>query len=293
MTSVAERTGSSEEAPSIDEVVQTVTGLRPLGAIAARILQITEGDTFSAQALAKVISSEPALSARMLQLANSAYYGFPRRIGTVRDAIVLLGFRAVRSATLAACVINAVPNGSSRDNARTFWRYSIFIGMVSEVIAQAERRDCEEAFTAGVLHNIGRLALSQQYPELMQRAQRHARAHEVSLLDAEREVVGYTDAELGGALAQHWNFPDGLVEAAARHRESIYAIDDRHSALALVVRARALAAGIGIWDGLETAVASGPPAEWRQPPLSQELARVGGPDGLLERVDAFLGSAIG
>ena len=283
----------SDEAPTLDEVVQQITGLRPLGVVAARILQVTEGDTFSAQALARVISSEPSLSARMLQLSNSAYYGFARRIGSVREAIVLLGFRAVRSATLASCVIQAVPAGSTRTDPQAFWRYSVLIGMVSELIAQAEHADSDEAFTAGVLHNIGRLALDQQYPALMQAAQRLAGEQETSLTDAEREVFGFTDAEVGGALALHWNFPPSLVEAAARHRESVYALEDRRSSLGLVVRARALASNFGIWDGIEPATATAAPAEWRESPLAEALERAGGVEGLLERVDAFLGASTG
>ena len=87
--------------PTLNEVVNEVADLRPLGAVATRILEITEDDRFSAHELAQVIATDQALSAKMLRLSNSAYYGFPRTISTVRDAVVLLGFRAVRSATLA------------------------------------------------------------------------------------------------------------------------------------------------------------------------------------------------
>jgi HD-like signal output (HDOD) protein len=229
----------------------------------------------------------------MLQLSNSAYYGFPRRIATVRDAIVLLGFRAVRSATLASCVIQAVPTGSTGTDARAFWRYSVLIGMVSELIAQAEFADSEEAFTAGVLHNIGRLALDQHYPALMRAAQRRAATQHVALLDAERELCGFTDPEVGSALALQWNLPESLVEATGRHRESLYAIDDPRSSLGLVVRARALASSAGLWDGIEPATETAPPAEWNGPPLQRALARAGGMEGLLERVDAFLSAAVG
>ena len=95
--------------PTLDEAVNAIAELRPLGAVATQILSITEGDQFCAQELAKVVSADQALSAKMLRLSNSPYYGFPRRITTVRDAIVLLGFRAVRSATISSCVIRRRP----------------------------------------------------------------------------------------------------------------------------------------------------------------------------------------
>ena len=81
--------------PTLDELMGEIADLRPLSAVATNILEITEGDRFSAQELAQVLATDQALTAKMLRLANSAYYGFPRRINTVRDAVVLLGFRAV------------------------------------------------------------------------------------------------------------------------------------------------------------------------------------------------------
>ncbi len=81
--------------PALDELVNQIGELRPINAVATRILQLTESERFSAHELATVISSDQALTAKMLRLSNSAYYGFPRRITTVRDAVVLLGFRAV------------------------------------------------------------------------------------------------------------------------------------------------------------------------------------------------------
>ena len=147
--------------------------MRPLGAIATRVLELTEGDKFSAHELATVIPSDQALSAKMLPLSNSAYYGFPRRISTVRDAVVLLGFRAVRSATLASCVIDALPPGQVLDYER-FWHFSVSVGMLAELLGRAERIHQDEAFTAGVLHNVGRLALDQRLPQALQLAVRLA-----------------------------------------------------------------------------------------------------------------------
>ena len=153
--------------PTLDELVNELADMRPLGTVATRVLELTEGDQFSAHELATVISSDQALSAKVLRLSNSAYYGFPRRISTVRDAVVLLGFRAVRSATLASCVIDALPPGQVVEYER-FWHFSVSVGMLAEVLGRAERLHQDKAFTAGVLHNIGRLALDQRLPEALQ-----------------------------------------------------------------------------------------------------------------------------
>jgi len=277
--------------PTLDEVVNQIAELRPLGTVATQIINITEGDRFSAHELATVISSDQALTAKMLRLANSAYYGFPRRITTVRDAVVLLGFRAVRSATLASCVIDANP-GSNHLDYREFWQFSVTVGMLAEVLGRAERLHQDEAFTAGVLHNIGRLALDQHHPQAMAAALQYARQQDVSLVEAERSVIGWTSADLGGALAVHWNFPEPLAEAVALQQAPLTAITDQRSLAAFVIRARLFARSYGLTDGADAPRRGEPPREWMAPPVSVALRRAGGFDGVMERVGAFLENAL-
>lgn len=277
--------------PTLDEMVNQMLELRPLSAVATRILELTEGDRFSAHELAQVITSDQALTAKMLRLANSAYYGFPRRIATVRDAVVLLGFRAVRSATLATCLVDIAP-GSNRLDYEQFWHFSVSVGMLAEVLARSEGMHQENAFTAGVIHDIGRLALDQHAPEAFDACIQHAATQGVGLPQAQRAVLGFTDAELGGALALHWNFPQPLVEAVRLHQLDPHALPDPQSLAAFVVRAREFARSYGLPDGLTTPGEQARPTEWTQPPLSVHLERAGGPDGIAEKAAAFLESAI-
>lgn len=277
--------------PSLHELAAQVTDLRPLPAVVPRILEITEGERFSAHELATLIANDQALTARLLRLANSAYYGFPRRISTVRDAVVLLGFRAVRSATLAACLVDVAP-ASNRLNYQQFWHFSVSVGMLAEVLARSEGVHQENAFTAGVLHNIGRLALDQYLPRAFEDAVHYAEMNDVPLTVAERAVLGYSDAELGGALALHWNFPQPLVDAVRNHELDPDALPDPRSLTAFVVRARLFARSYGLPDGIEAAEPGPPPSEWMVPPLSVHLDRAGGVDGIMEKVQAFLQSTI-
>ena len=273
--------------PTLDELVNEVTDMRPLDAVATRILEITEGEQFSAHELATVISSDQALSAKMLRLSNSAYYGFPRRITTVRDSVVLLGFRAVRSATLASCVIAAVPPGQVLDY-QQFWHFSVSSGMVSELLGRAERIHQDEAFTAGVLHNIGRLALDQHLPQALQLSIRLAARGGVPLPEAQRTLLGFSDAELGGALALHWNFPESLAEAVARHQLDPDDLPEPRSLAAFVVRARMFCRAAGLSDGAEPVRREDPEPAWSRPSLEGALRSAGGIEGMLERADAFL-----
>lgn len=277
----------------LDLLIAEVAELRPLPAVAVRALEIAEGEHFSAHELAQAISADQALTAKLLRLSNSAYYGFPRRITTVRDAVVLLGFRAVRSATLASCVIDTLPGGSVLD-AQTAWRFSVTVGLLAEVLARATQTHQDEAFTAGVLHNIGRLALDQHRPRELLASRNLARQEGITLPEAQRLVLGYTDADLGGALALHWNFPDALANAVAHHHLDVNALPDPASVTAFVIRARLFARAHGINDGFEVVEAPPKPeAEWCSGRVNVTLSQSGGIDGILERVSAFMQSTRG
>ena len=282
---------SAREYPSLDELVVRIAELRPLPACAIRILEVAAGDQFSAEDLATAIAADQAITARLLRLANSPYYGFPRRIASVRDAVVLLGFRAVRSAVLASSVIQTMERSTILDY-RAFWHFSVTVGALAEVSARATRTHQHEAFTAGVLHNIGLLAMDQDLPDALTHSIRDAAEHQVPIHKAQQDLLGFDYADLGGALALAWSFPQPLVDAVAHHRGTGEDASAQDGLTAHVVRARLLARSYGIPDGLQHGQRDLTPAEWTKPPLSVALRHTGGMDGALERADAFLESAL-
>lgn len=276
-----------EAAPALARLAREVADLRPLGPAAARTLQLTEGAQFSAHDLAQVIGTDTAMTAKLLRLANSAYYGFPRRISTVRDAVVLLGFREVRSTVIASSVMDSM-SGTGVLDARTFWHFSVTVGMLAEALARADRVHQGEAFTAGVLHDVGRLALDQHAPDLLRRVIGVAERENVPLPEAERAVLGYSSADLGAALTEQWNFPPALIDAVRWHDSRVEDLPDPRSLAAQVIRAREFAQSYGLGDGIVLRPPA-PPAEGASiPELAAILERSGGFEGVSERVDAFL-----
>jgi HD-like signal output (HDOD) protein len=253
-------------ASTLDQLVEEIADLRPLPPVAAQVLQIAEGEHFSAHELAQAISSDPALTARVLRAANSAYYGFPRHITTVRDAVVLLGFRQVRSVALAACAVGAMPVRETIDT-RLFWRHAVTVALLAQSMARADHgAQEEEAFTAGVLHNIGRLALDQARPDQFREAVMLSRANRISLHEAEQEIFGFTDAEVGGALALRWQFPADLALAIAHHAETMDSLCPSQTLARLVIQARQFVEERGITDGSDAAA---------NRPLTSDPAAVG------------------
>lgn len=276
----------------LDDLVLEIAELRPLPAVAVRVLGLGEDDRFSAHELAAIIASDQALTARVLRLANSAYYGYARRITTVRDAVVLVGFRALRSSALTSCVMDALPPSPNLDY-QAFWRFSVACGLLAELIGRTEGVPHDHAFTGGVMHGLGLLALDQHRPDALRAVLDVAGAEGLSLPDAERRVLGFTHADLGAALAEHWNFPAELVDAIQAQARTTADPPDRASVAGLVMRARVFARASGLSDGVDSAPpAPEPREEWLMPPLSISLEGSGGIPEILSRVDAFLAAAL-
>jgi hypothetical protein len=140
-----------------------------------------------------------------------------------------------------------------------------------------------------VLHNIGRLARDQRRPEGLKHAVRHAREHQLTLPDAEHDVLGFSDAQLGAALCARWGLPETLVDAVGHHLLDPEQLPPAGSLTAAVVRARVFVRSAGLGDGLEAAGADAPlGSDWEAPPLSVALARAGGMEGVLGRASAFI-----
>jgi HD-like signal output (HDOD) protein len=137
-------------------------------------------------------------------------------------------------------------------DARAFWRHSVTVGLLADLTSRSRCVRPAEAFTAGVLHNLGRLALDHARPAEFRRARRFAEDYRVPHHVAERRLLGFTDAEVGGALALRWGFPADLATAIARHADAPPATAEEATSLAgVVARARAFAMAHGINDGVD------------------------------------------
>ena len=284
---VALRTAEQQE--KLDAIAHETTGLRPLPAIATRLIEMAASTRFSAQDLALTVSTDQALTMKILRLANSPFFGMPRRITSLRDAVVLLGFREVRSMALAACMMDAT--GAAHEETLDygqFWCNSLVIGRLAQVLAEAEGHDRDAAFTAGVLHNVGRLALAQQRPREFMILLTQARALGIALSEVERSSLGFTDAELGAAITRGWKFPDSLCDAVARHDAPLSSFADSRDLDATVARARRFARAHGVTDGIDPPSALEPDQEWQEPRIASTLDRSGGPERIIEWAASFL-----
>jgi putative nucleotidyltransferase with HDIG domain len=169
-----------------------------------------------------VVQVDPALTANLLRLANSAHFGFSRKIGNVREAITLLGLRRLFELGTMAAIQAVVPPtlpGYGIDSS-AYWCHSVAVAVLAERLAK-ERRLAIPAltFTSGLLHDIGKLVISSFLAEQTE-ALRQALAKGVtSLVQCERELLGADHCQFGAELAAAWNLPDEVVRVIARHHE--------------------------------------------------------------------------
>ena len=184
------------------------------------ILQLSSKETTTAQELADAIRGDPRLSGQLLRIVNSAYFGFSRRVSTIPEATVILGIQAIRNLAVGASVSGFFGGESDLVDRTQLWRHSLAVGIGARKIAQlAGSSKAEEAFTAGLLHDFGRLCLERYLGESYRQALEQAREHNLPLVQTEEEAIGVTHAWVGGWLASQWNLPAVLTEALKFHHQ--------------------------------------------------------------------------
>ncbi len=216
----------------IHEKVKTVIQLPALPAIAMEVVDRVDNPKTSAAHLSRLISSDQALAAKVLKIANSPFYGFPRKISTVDFAIIVLGFDALKEIVISISLISSLQKGSDTAfDARAFWDHSILSGLVARRLARdLGYRVSEEVFVGALLHDMGVPIIHRYFQAEFRRIVGIVRETELSYLEAEESVLGVTHAAVGGWLAERWNLPEHLTEAVTVHHTPAAASKNRELA---------------------------------------------------------------
>lgn len=206
------------EAPTFQEQ-WTLNKIPPFPAIALRALNIMTGRDTSLQDLGDLIRSDPAFSSAVLRMANSPLVGFPRQITSVLQASMLLGFRRLKS------VVITMGLKSYLDDVHTpllqsCWRHCLACAVVAEEAATSAALDKNFAYTAGILHDIGRVAMAASMPRSYARVLGTEILGEENLLQVEREICGIDHCEAGLRLVEAWELPPAFLEIISGHHHS-------------------------------------------------------------------------
>lgn len=203
---------------TLNEVLRRIHNLPSLPRVVMELLASTEQDNVNNHALAQKIGQDQALSAKTLRLANSSFYGVSRQVDSIEEAITILGFRTVRSLAATAALIDTFAAHSCTGfDFAPFWRHTIAVAVCARELAPHLKLDSENAYTVGLLHDIGRLVLVTQFRPQYEATLSYRARHDCHLLEAERAVLGLDHAAIGEALAQQWKFPETMQQTLAEH----------------------------------------------------------------------------
>jgi putative nucleotidyltransferase with HDIG domain len=207
------------------KIYSKIDELPTLPIVLPKLLRLMENTTSNASDIADTISRDPALTSKILKVANSAYYGFPKKISSLGKAIPLLGFNIVKSLALSIGVIRSFSSGKrSPDFSRQgLWIHSLAVATVMQELGKklGKGENNEHLFVIGLLHDIGKVVLDQFFSELFQKALEEAHNLERGeLYIAERNVIGSDHGEVGAMLLTRWNFPEVIRNTIAVHHQS-------------------------------------------------------------------------
>ena len=208
-------------APSVRELIEGCPTVSSLPSIYHRLAEVMDDPYASAADFGAIVSCDPSLTVRLLQLVNSAFFSFPSRIDSVSHAVTVVGTNQLQDLALATSVI-AIFKGIPEDlvNMESFWRHSLGCAVTARVFAAKRgESNVERLFVAGLLHDVGRLVMFQNNPEEARRALKLASKHHQLLHVVERDTWGYDHAAVGMAIIGAWNLPENLQEPVGYHHE--------------------------------------------------------------------------
>jgi putative nucleotidyltransferase with HDIG domain len=204
------------------ELLTNIKKLPTFSTTVVRLSSILNDPDATVGEFESIILPDVALTANLLRLANSAFFGLPRRIGSTREAITLLGMKRVYELGAMAAIEAVVPDrlpGYGID-AASYWCHSVAVAVLSERLSK-DRKLIAPAltFTAGLMHDIGKLVISQFLAEAQAALHQEMTGNNKSLVESEREVLGTDHCEVGADIARAWNLPDEVALVATAHHD--------------------------------------------------------------------------
>ena len=201
--------------------IEALDEIATLPHVMAQIMAVTESEESTAEDLAEVISTDQALSAKLLKTVNSPFYGIRREILSVQDCVVMLGFNSVKQVATAISVFDTLGKGKDDQyDQQGLWRHSLAAATIANHFDLQHRPTNEEvrgAYLAGLLHDIGKAVLNQLAPDQMAAIMQDVVGGGTPYLEAEEKLLGVTHCHIGLWTATAWNFPPALTKSIYHH----------------------------------------------------------------------------
>jgi putative nucleotidyltransferase with HDIG domain len=175
-------------------------------------------ETLDIHQVVKLISQDKSLAARCLQVANSPLFGASHQVETIQSAVVALGLNRIQEIAISCSLLRLLPTGFFGVNPSALWAHSLACAMVArEFASRIGFSDPAKAYAAGLLHDVGLVALLWVSPHDFRRSYEHASGCRIPLHEAEQRILGFTHSECGAIIARNWHLPPDLIEAICCH----------------------------------------------------------------------------
>lgn len=235
---------------TVQDMVDSEQAIASFPDVYFRLREVLEKGGANAAEVAAVVNADAGLSSRLLRLVNSPFYGFSAKVDTVERAVALVGERELSTLALGISAISYFKDIPPQlVDMKVFWKHSLACAVLCAIIAaRAGNLATEQVFTAGLLHDMGKLILFKKLPHASVQTLLHARENYVPLVEAEYLVLGFDHGEVAEALMRTWNFPEGLRAMVALHHTPDQA-GERHRAAAVVQLADCVVNALEISEG--------------------------------------------
>jgi len=210
----------------MNAIKASVRALPALPEVVFRLIRSLDDPHMDMAQLEELVGMDQGLVTRVMRIANSPFYGLLRQVGTVRDAAMVIGFGALRNLAISTATVNhfkamQLPGDFDYHH---FWVHGMSCALAADLLAQAQGEPAGVAFTAGLLHDIGRLVLASVFPAHYIGCRDYRVEHRCSVIEGEQAVVGLAHPFIGAALAEHWHFPVLVTDAIEFHHDPAQAL---------------------------------------------------------------------
>jgi putative nucleotidyltransferase with HDIG domain len=201
-----------------EDLVGRVGDLKVLPFVARKALEILNNENCSIVALSDIIEKDPAIAARVLKISNSALYGLRQEVGSIHQAVMILGFKTIRSIVLTATTRSLYKKFGITE--KMLWDHSVGAGIASKTLSMGLGSEVEDvAFVGGLMHDLGKVMMNNETPDLYNQVMMNMYNEGLDSIKAEKDVYGYDHTEIGSSVLKRWKFSPAIVKILELHHK--------------------------------------------------------------------------